>query len=283
MDNIEFSIYRVKFIKPIQSLLPFSLNSTDNFFISALNDLTSGRYLQDEKKLFRWHVGNLRYFDEENGYFAFGRTTRGKIERFDETQSEFLEEEQEESPYTHCVFNAHLGVLAIAQKYSLGKDTREISVKLQKLLSRSFSIVENHIKVEILPIPNPDSFIKEIESAYRIFSLTASFGLPNPYDADRGFQQPLTRLLAEAHGRSGKATIKGDNLQSDVVSEIAKSSAATGNTVSARIQRRPKEASKKISLHDVALKRLFKRDEAPETIIRKITSIYLRLRHDGTA
>nr|WP_128081148.1 hypothetical protein [Acetobacter persici] len=261
--------------------MPLEIEKNENFFILSLNDLVSNNYLHDEGKIFRWHIGNLKYFSNYTGYFAFGRTTRGKVEKFDETQAEFLEEEQDESPYTHCVFDAEIGLVAIAGKYSLGKDTKEISKKLEKTLSLSYSIVRNGIKIEILPIPNPETFIKEIQSAYRIFSLTASFGLPNPFDADRHFQQPLAQLLAEAHGQKGKATIQGNDLDSDVVAEIAKSSASTGNTVSARIQRKPKEHARKISLHDNALKQSFPRDTSPEKIIQKITSIYMRLRYDA--
>ncbi|WP_143296306.1 hypothetical protein [Acetobacter okinawensis] len=280
MKNNVFSIYRIKFIKPRQESLPLEVEKSNNFFLLALDDLVSGRCLQGEKKIFRWHIGNLLHYEHLTGYFAFGRTTRGKIEKFDEKQSVFLQEEQDESPYTHCVFNAEFGLVAIANKYTLAKDTKEISKKMEKVLSRSYSIIRNKIKIEILPIPNPDSFVKEIQEAHRIFSLTASFGRPNPFDADAYFQQPLARLLAEAHGQKGQATIEGESLQSEVVSEIAKSSAATGNTVSARIQRHPKDATRKISLHDNALKRAFGRDVDPKTIIKKITSIYMRLRHD---
>ena len=151
---------------------------------------------------------------------------------------------------------------------------------MENVLSCSYLIIRTKIKIELLLIPNLDHFVQELQQAHRLFSLTASSGRPNPFDADAYFQQPLARLLAEAHGQKGQATIEGEALQSEVVSEIAKSSAATGNTVSARIQRHPKDATRKISLHDNALKRAFGRDVDPKTIIKKITSIYMRLRHD---
>lgn len=281
MKKIDFSIYRVKFVKSPQLSLELVKDDERNYFISALDDLMSGNIIQKSDRPFRWRVGNLKIYDNDLGYFAFGRTSKSKKEIFNYDSNEFLEEEQDESPHTHCLFNAKLGVLGIAKKYSLASNTNIIAKKLQKVLSKAFSIVEGHITVEILPIPDPKSFVEMIREAYRVLKFTATFGKPNPFDSDRYFQQPLAKLLAASHGEGGSATVEGDDLDREVVTEITKSSAATGNQVSAKIQKISKDSPQTIKLKGQPLTKSFSAHENPREMIQKLTSTYMSIRYDG--
>ncbi|WAK02483.1 hypothetical protein [Methylobacter sp. YRD-M1] len=115
MASIEYSLFRAKFIKPLQtSLLHTDLTPRD-IFLRALEERTSGEL----RKGYIWHIGNIQYFSETKGYFAVGRTTNSTIEKFDESTGNFVEEELEKSPYTHCVFDASIGVIGIAKKASV--------------------------------------------------------------------------------------------------------------------------------------------------------------------
>lgn len=119
MASIEYSLFRAKFIRPSQTSL-FDMDVTPrNLFLSALEERPS-----DEPRTgYVWHIGNIQYFSDSTGYFAVGRTTNSTVEKFDDLTGNFIEEVLEESPYTHCVFDARIGFIGIAKKPSLAQTT----------------------------------------------------------------------------------------------------------------------------------------------------------------
>jgi hypothetical protein len=108
MTTIEYSLFRAKFVRSIQtSLFDFNKLTPEDIFIASLNERPSGELRIGNN----WHIGNIEKFSNTTGYFAIGRTTKSTIEKFDDTTGNFIEEEVEEGPYTHCVFNAQLGLV----------------------------------------------------------------------------------------------------------------------------------------------------------------------------
>lgn len=150
-------------------------------------------------------------FGDFIGYFAAGRTTTLTVEKFDELSSNFVEEELEESPYTHCVFDASIGIIGIAKKLNLSPTSKGVAARLEQLLSLARIVRNNDVLVEIRPIPDPEGFLKAIDRAFRVFSFSATFRGPNPFDADEHFQKPLSVYLSAADGTKGRTTISGDD------------------------------------------------------------------------
>jgi hypothetical protein len=102
MASIEYSLFRAKFVRSNQRSLFYADSSPSQLFLLAIEEKPSAELREG----YRWHIGNVRLFSENTGYFAIGRTTKSSIEKFDPTSGNFLDEELETSPYTHCVFNA---------------------------------------------------------------------------------------------------------------------------------------------------------------------------------
>ncbi len=278
MASIEYSLFRAKFIKPSQkSFLHEDLTPRD-MFLRALDARPSGEH----RKGFIWHIGNIKYFSEDTGYFAVGRTTKSTIEKFDDTTGDFIEEELEESPYTHCVFNAHIGFIGIAKKASLASTTKGVASRIEQLLAITSVIAENNVSVEIAPIPDPEGFLHALDSAYRVIRFAATFRGPNPFDADEHFQKPLSVYLSSANGEKGKALIQGEDLNRVVLQEVTRSTAATGNEASARIIKNKSQKSLTINLKGDPIKRRYDEDEhQPEVVLADLTSLYHRVRSDG--
>jgi hypothetical protein len=113
-----------------------------------------------------------------------------------------------------------------------------IAGKLQVLLSKAKIVTDYTVSVEIDFLRDPDTFIKILAQAYSIKKFTATFGGPNPFDADELFQKPLSVYLQKANGKKGKAIVEGDDLNADTLHRVAVSVAATGNNASARLQKR---------------------------------------------
>ena len=276
MQLIEYSLYRIKFIKPTQKSL-FNENITPKeLLMSAVLQKPSSEL----RAGYHWHIGNVHLFNESRGYFAIGRTTVLSIEKFDEVSGNFIEEETEQSPYTHCVFDASIGFIGIAKKTNLSQTTKGIANRLEELLSLTDGVIENNITVEVRPIPDPDGFLKAITEAYKVYSYTATFRGPNPFDADEHFQKPLAVYLSAANGQKGKTTINGDDLNREVLTEVTRSTAATGNEASARVQKKIKQKTIMVNLRGDPIKRRYdEKDHHPEIVLHDLTNQYMKVRH----
>lgn len=277
MASIEYSLFRVKFIRPKQSSF-LHLDWTPRQVMLACVDQKPSAEL---RKGFDWHIGNIQMFSDSSGYFAFGRTTTSTIEKFDSISGNFLEEQLEASPYTHCVFDAAIGFIGIAKKQNLSQTPKGIARRLEQLLSLTNVVKENGISVEVRPIPDPEGFLNAINSAYRVFSFSATFRGPNPFDADEFFQKPMSVYLSSANGLKGKTTINGEDLSRDVLQEVTRSTAATGNEASAKLQKAMGQKAITVNLKGDPLKRKYDDEtHAPESVLNELTRLYKKVRND---
>lgn len=277
MASIEYSLFRVKFVKPRQAPLFGGDITPRDAFLGALESRPSGELRLGHV----WHIGNIRYFSRTTGYFAVGRTTNATIEKFNEDTGDFVEEEQETSPYTHCVFDADIGFIGIAKKSSLSQTAKGVANRIEQLLARTPVVSDYGLSVEIPPIPDPEGFIRALQTAYRVSRFTATFRGPNPFDADEHFQKPLSVYLASANGNKGKAQIHGDDLNRDVLQAVTRSTAATGNEASARITKSRSQKPITVNLRgDPVKKRYDEAEHVPEVVLSDLTNLYHRVRHD---
>lgn len=275
MAAVEYSLYRVKFVRPgQQSWLHYNVTPSE-VFLSSLEE----RHDSEVRVGYRWHVGNVTLFSPTSGYFAIGRTTRSSFEKYDDQSGNFIEEELETSPYTHCVFDAEIGFVGIAKKPSLSPTTNGIARRVEEVLSRTSQVRENEIRVEISAIPDPESFLKDLESAFRVLQFSATFHGPNPFDADELFQKPLSVYLAAADGDRGRTQIDEDDLDRGVLQSVTKSTAATGNEASAKIQRVKGARSTKIHLRGSSLSTSYEEDtHDPKQVLEDLRRTYQNVR-----
>jgi hypothetical protein len=115
MGTIQFHLFRAKFVRSQQVLLFHPETTASELFRMAIEERPSIQLSQGHI----WHIGNVEPIAQGAGYFAVGRTTKSIIEKFDDIHKNFVEEVYEESPYTHGLFDAMLGLLAIAKKARL--------------------------------------------------------------------------------------------------------------------------------------------------------------------
>ena len=277
MAVIEYSLFRAKFIHPHQKLLFAEKASPSEVLLAAINERPS----TEIREGYTWHIGNIKPFDAATGYFAVGRITNATIETFDDATGNFIEQELETSPYTHVVYNAEIGFLAIATKSRLAASAKAIASKVEALLSETSIVLQNELTVEIPPIRDPKGFVKEIGAAHRVCRFAATFKGPNPFDADELFQKPLSVYLSAANGSEGKAQVKGDHLDKEVIQAVARSSAATGNEASARLQRAKGQPLVTVHLSGDPVKKTYDLDRHdPEKVCEDMTKLYHQIRDD---
>lgn len=275
MASIEYCLYRVKFIRPSQKSFLHDDLTPGEIFLKALEDRPSA----EVRAGYIWHIGNIKLFTNSTGYFAVGRTTNATIEKFDEESRNFLEEQLATSPYTHCVFNADIGFVGIARKSALAPTTKGVAHRIEELLGQTKIVFSNDVTVEVAPIPDPEGFLRAIKYAYKVYKFSATFKGPNPFDADEYFQKPLSVYLNAAGGDKGKAQIQGNDLNREVVQEVARSTAATGNEASARISKTKHQKPITINLKGDPIKRRYDDlEHDPVEVLSDLTEVYERVR-----
>jgi hypothetical protein len=227
----EYHLYRAKFIKPSQLPLLAENQSSMDIFLKSIHDkpeytLSSGS---------EWHIGNVKLFDDFSGSFAVGRTTKTTVEKFDKESGDFVDELDDSGPYTVVIFDARIGLIGIAKKSKLAPNASSIARRIKDLLSTTKTAIDTGVDVRIDIIPDPEDFLDKLRGAYSIRKFRATFTGPNPVDADELFQKPLSVYAQSMGASSGTLEVIGEALNEEVAESVAKSTAATGNTASARV------------------------------------------------
>lgn len=190
-----------------------------------------------------WHIGNIQQVDETGLYFRLGKLSRARLSTVDEASGDFIEEEVDNAPYTHCVLDLPSEVCAVAQSFDLAPTPIALAGRLADVLRASQSLQAAHGALSVDPIRDPEEFIELLSSAHAVKSFTYSFRRPNPFDVDRDFVEPFEKLTKETTADNGNVTVKGPSLAPEPLTAIARSAAATGDDAKARIQLAPRAST----------------------------------------
>ena len=274
--NTEFHLYRAKFIRPTQISFLHDEVTPTSLFVLSLNAKPYAQFRKD----YTWHIANLKGFDLFTGRFAVGRSSQTSIPKLNASSGDFEDTEADTSPYTFVVYDATLGIIAIQKESQLTGTTEEVAKKIEKLLGQTEVVMRNEVDVWIDPIPDPHDFISRLQSAYAIKKFTAWFTGPNPFDADELFQKPLSVYVSAAGGDCGETTIQGSSLDKDVITAVARSTAATANSASARIQETQGKRPKRINLSGDPLKLIYDEDKPDlKHVLKDAQLAYAKVRH----
>lgn len=274
MSVIEYHLYRAKFIKPSQLPLLTENKSSMELFLDSIRD--KPEYILSTGS--EWHIGNVKMFDYFSGSFAVGKTTKTTVEKFDKETGDFGEELDDSAPYTVVVFDAKIGLLGIAKKSKLAPNATSISRKLRDLLSTTTTVVNSGVEVRIDAIPDPEDFLDKLRGAYSIRKFRATFTGPNPVDADELFQKPLSVYAQNMGASSGTLEVIGDALNEDVAEAVVKSTAATGNTASARIITSKGGKAKNIKMKGDAVAISVEEASSSSNVLERMQDEYARVR-----
>ena len=246
-----------------------------NIFLDVLNEKPS-RELRQE---IVWHIGNIHLVDNSGGSFAIGRTTRRTVSKYVADTGDFIEELFEESPYTICLYDTSIGFVAIARKTKLAPTTHGIARQLARLLDATDAVRQNEIDVAVDPISDPEHFIAKLRDSYSIKSFTAEFTGPNPIDADEVFQKPLSVYCQAVNGKEGKVSVQGDDLDSESLIEVAKSTAAIGNDAIARVFEKRGQRPVRIHLRGDPVKKAYDEEQFEDAqALKDMRAEYRRVR-----
>ncbi len=274
MGTREYHLYRAKFIKPSQLPLFVKSKSSMELFLESIHDKPEYTLSRGSE----WHLGNIRMFDEFSGSFAVGRTTRTTVEKFDKETGDFVDELDDSGPYTVVIFDAKIGLLGIAKKSKLAPNASSIARRIKDLLLTTRVAIESGIDIRVDVIPDPEDFLDKLRGAYSIRKFRATFTGPNPVDADELFQKPLSVYAQSMGASSGTLEVVGEALNEEVAESVAKSTAATGNTASARVIPNKGTKAKNIRMKGDAVVVAVDNDATSLQVLSQMHAEYMRVR-----
>jgi hypothetical protein len=200
-----------------------------------------------------WHIGNVSKLNDTALSFAMGRTMAVTSPQFDPTNHNFMDEEAQRAPYTLGIFDFDTQVCGILRRPGVSQKASEIAGKLATLLNSSGVPQKYNCTIVVDPIFDPAPFLQQIRSAASVNKFTFFVSRPNPQDVDRLIQQPAERYTEQLNGTKTKIETEGDNLDKELVEDMANATAAKGDDASAVIRAEEGAKLKKIQLRGSAL------------------------------
>lgn len=230
---LDFQLFRLKLVIPAQGEV-FGADPMDR--ASILARALDERPTAQLRAGYQWRVGNVEQLDDHGFYFAVGRLSPGELPQFDPETRDFILVDLDQAPYTYALVDFGIGLLAVARNYQLSPRHVGIARPIASLLSQTDVVRELRGRVVVDPIRDPEEFIEYLRTAWAVTWFKMTFGLPNPFDVNRDFHRPMEKLLRDADGSNGHTTVRGDQLDPEVLEELARSAAATGEEASARMR-----------------------------------------------
>lgn len=252
----------------------FKDSSASDLFLSAINDKPELKPSTGSE----WHLGNVEFIDNLSGSFAVGRTTKTTVEKYDKESGDFIDEVDDSGPYTRVIFDCRIGLLGIAKKSKLAPDAATVAKKIRSLFVETETVINAGVDVRIDFIPDPVDFIERLRLAFAITKFKATFTGPNPIDADELFQKPLSVYAQKMGADKGILEVQGKSLDESTAEMVAKSTAATGNTASARIITESGKKSVPIQMKGGAVVISVEEEAAPEEVLAQMRDKYENIR-----
>lgn len=191
-----------------------------------------------------WHIAAPEQFDGGPIYFQIGRVQQITSPQYDERTQKFYESEAELAPYTHGVFDPLTQVCGIEKKNLVSAVSSEIASKFEKLLNIPPFTDRAGVRIVVDEIRDPEGFIEKIKNSYRVTRFSFSAEFENAHDVQSLIHRPAERYNELIKGSVTTVETRGDDLDKEVVEEVARSAASVGDFASATI-REGKEGKKK--------------------------------------
>jgi len=279
--SITFYLYRLKIERSKEPGFFDDTTSTPSEIIRAAIE---EKPFKEIRKGNTWHIGNIEQIGRTGLFFAFGRVTKSIVEKFDEEAGDFIEEPEEQAPYTYVILDLEYQVCAVAHKYKIAPRVSQIANNLAKLLNETNKAKDNNLTLVMAEISDPHEFLEYVRSAHVIRKFDVGFSPPNPWDVEEDFQKPMEKYLEVSGGSKGKTTIQGGNLEKGPIEKLAAAAAATGNSASAQLQQEHDGnfITKRIGRNPTSLvaDEIATQDEK-NSLLSKIVELYQSIRNAG--
>lgn len=204
--------------------------------------------------------------------FKMGRSAALKVPQYDDKAHDFVESEVQSAPYTFGVYDAETQACGIIKRTGVSLLASQISSKLEKILNSTDFPEQAGCTIQVDPISDPDDFIGQLRGAALVtkFRFTASF--PNPFDVERLIQRPAELFTQAAGGDSTTVEVHGQNLDVDLLEELARGVASTGDEAAATVKSSDRARGKRIHLKGNPVQEPVEQERDPKSFYKSILS-----------
>ena len=230
--NKKFVLFRVKFIRDHQKDMLDDEASPETIFLQAINEKPSTKLNRGAE----WKLSNISQIGTDGGAFAVGRISQANTDKYDFQTDEFVEATDYQGPFSTILYDRTLGVVAIEDKNKVNSNVGATANRLQDLLESTEAVKTRKVRCEVDDIFDPQGFIQKLRNSTHVLKFRATFTGPNPTDVDAMFQKPLEVYASATKADKGVIEVTGSNLDKEILIDITRSNAATGNRVTARIE-----------------------------------------------
>ncbi len=234
----------------------------------------------------RWHVGNVAPVGTGALSFRLGRLRNTSISQLN-SRGDFIDADVPEAPNSFAVVDIPNEIVAIARNTSLAPSPGTLGRCLALVLTETRAAKQRSVMVEVAPIKNPVNFLQDLRNAFAVSKLWVVTKRPNPFDAERMWVQPMSRITEELSAESAKTTWTGPALQASKpeITDIINSTAANGGDAGATVRDTKKSDPRRIKLRTnlASFSLTVEADgglfRAAETVLVGLRDVYRRIRH----
>lgn len=229
-----------------------------------------------------WHIGRPERLPNDGVGFQLGRVQAVTAPQFDVEQHWFFEEETQRAPYTIAVYDQRHQACGVIRKAGVSQSAGEVAGKLEKLLNATPHTEAAGYRVVVDPIKDPQQFVEQMRVAHEVTSFTFFAGFENPFDVENLIQRPAEKFNKIAGGERTKVEVQGDKLNKDVLEELSRGVASTGEYAAANIRTSEGGRTKRIYLRGSPLTEAVKPTPDKslfDLILTATREAYDRIRH----
>jgi len=200
-----------------------------------------------------WHIGASNVMTGDGISFQMGRVQEITSPQYDSIEHSFFEAQAERAPYTLAIYDQRHQCCGIVRKSGVSQSANEICSKLQTLLNSTDFPQRAGVRIVVDPLVDPENFIEQLRNSAEIVKFSFTAGFENPFDVDTLIQRPAEKFNQTVGGSQTKVEVEGPNLNKDVLEELSRAVASTGDKAAASIRKKPRQKSKRIYLKGTPL------------------------------
>lgn len=183
-----------------------------------------------------WHIADTEIFAGNAAKFQIGRVQKISNPQFNERDLKFYEAEGERAPYANGVFDGDTQTCVIERKSSVSPKAIDLAPKLEKLLNSTRIASKSDLRIVVDELRDPENFIEQIRGAERVVRFSFSAEFENPHDVAALIHKPAERYNEAIGGEKTTIESRGQNLDKEIVEEMARSAASVGDPASATVK-----------------------------------------------
>lgn len=236
-----FTLFRAQVHLPEQLPLLTPLRSPGEILKAALLERPTVQHPRGS-----WHIGNVTDVPPSGLYFAIGKQLPKQMGVLDD-EGDFHTHSAIVAPNTHAVLDLHYQVLGIAKNTELAPEPKAVARKLQSLLQATKVVQDHQCKISIGVITDPTEFVEILGKAAAVTKFQVSYGLPNVWDAEEDFQQPIQKTAKALGSDVATATFSGEDLDREKLIKLTRAAAAVGKRAKAWVRRKKNQRPTPVS------------------------------------